>query len=746
MVSGEVIGEAVVSLAADTDGFLRDISDATSEAEGKFSDMSESVSKSGDGFKSVGTALTVGVSAPLALVGAAGLKASSDVGGGLRTLQRGVNDTGTSLDGLKNSFKNVFGTTPVDATELGEAMSNLHMQTGLTGTALEELTTKFINLSRVTGTPLLPNIENVTSALREFGVPVDQDSAKLDELYKVSLATNLPFDQLATTLQNNAAIFRAYGLNVEQSAAFLGELKQQGIDSTPVMSGLRKEISNGSSEYKKDVEALDNATTALSKNTDAKKTATLTTNLNNAQSAVTGDLNANLGTSFEQLVGKIRGAKSETEGMNISVDAFGTKAGPQMYTAIMTNKVGFDDFKKVTGDTTTGIDDMNTSTSTFSDSMTVMKQRTELALSPLGTAITKTMKSAEPDMLKITGLVEQMGKKFAELPEPVQRAAVLTGAFATQLGPVAIGIGNAMPAVDKFWGGLGKVKDGLVWVIGKLALSTTATTTNTVAVKANNIANDTSTGNLGKVKDALIWVATKLGISTGATVANTTATGLNTGVVETSTIATNLNAGAHQNVATKADLASGSMTAAGGAAGGAKLGYMGLIGTLGELVIVLGLAYVAQQKLNEVMAQRAQDSPKVAQETGTAPDGSKVYDAGGAGGSGGVVAGNKSDWWNVDVGGWFGRIGMASGGIVRNRPGGVPIVVGEGGEDEYIIPTSKMGDFGAIAAQPQMAGGTVFNVAFNNATLTSVDEADRLGRRMAYTANEYLRRSGHSRG
>ena len=144
--------------------------------------------------------------------------------------------------------------------------------------------------------------------------------------------------------------------------------------------------------------------------------------------------------------------------------------------------------------------------------------------------------------------------------------------------------------------------------------------------------------------------------------------------------------------------------------------------------------------------QRAQNSPKVAQETGTAPDGSKVYDAGGAGGSGGVVAGNKSDWWNVDVGGWFGRIGMASGGIVRNRPGGVPIVVGEGGEDEYIIPTSKMGDFGAIAAQPQMAGGTVFNVAFNNATLTSVDEADRLGRRMAYTANEYLRRSGHSRG
>ena len=110
----------------------------------------------------------------------------------------------------------------------------------------------------------------------------------------------------------------------------------------------------------------------------------------------------------------------------------------------------------------------------------------------------------------------------------------------------------------------------------------------------------------------------------------------------------------------------------------------------------------------------------------------------------------------------------AQGAYVRSRAGGQLMVVGEGGEDEYIIPASKMGNLGEISALPQMsagglvsggmvsslgtsvkstqAGNTTFNVVFNNATLTSVDEAERLGRKMAYSANEYQRRSGHSRG
>jgi hypothetical protein len=41
---------------------------------------------------------------------------------------------------------------------------------------------------------------------------------------------------------------------------------------------------------------------------------------------------------------------------------------------------------------------------------------------------------------------------------------------------------------------------------------------------------------------------------------------------------------------------------------------------------------------------------------------------------------------------------MARGGMVRATPGGTAVILGEGGEDEWVIPASKMG------------GGTVYNV------------------------------------
>jgi hypothetical protein len=112
-------------------------------------------------------------------------------------------------------------------------------------------------------------------------------------------------------------------------------------------------------------------------------------------------------------------------------------------------------------------------------------------------------------------------------------------------------------------------------------------------------------------------------------------------------------------------------------------------------------------------------------------------------------------------------LGLAEGGIVTHRPGGVLAVIGEGGEDEYVIPASKMGNFGAIAAMNRMAAGglvsggmvsslsstkpaassdTQFNVTFQNATITSPQDAERLALQMGYKALEIMRRQGHMRG
>jgi hypothetical protein len=47
---------------------------------------------------------------------------------------------------------------------------------------------------------------------------------------------------------------------------------------------------------------------------------------------------------------------------------------------------------------------------------------------------------------------------------------------------------------------------------------------------------------------------------------------------------------------------------------------------------------------------------------------------------------------------------MALGGLVLKKPGGTRVLLGEGGEDEFVIPRSKMGGFGGTPSNAELAG------------------------------------------
>ena len=94
-------------------------------------------------------------------------------------------------------------------------------------------------------------------------------------------------------------------------------------------------------------------------------------------------------------------------------------------------------------------------------------------------------------------------------------------------------------------------------------------------------------------------------------------------------------------------------------------------------------------------------------------------------------------------------IGLQHGGLVT-KP--TLAVIGEAGP-ELVVPTSGISSFGLAGASATSASAAstqqtpiVFNVAFNNATLTSQQQANQLAQQMAYKTTEYLRRGGHARG
>src|SRR5450756_1658462 len=70
------------------------------------------------GMKTIGVGLTAAVTVPLVAIGAAAMKASSDVNGAYREIQRQTGATGVEMDKLKATFKDVFSTVPASAADV----------------------------------------------------------------------------------------------------------------------------------------------------------------------------------------------------------------------------------------------------------------------------------------------------------------------------------------------------------------------------------------------------------------------------------------------------------------------------------------------------------------------------------------------------------------------------------------------------------------------------------------------------
>lgn len=97
------------------------------------------------------------------------------------------------------------------------------------------------------------------------------------------------------------------------------------------------------------------------------------------------------------------------------------------------------------------------------------------------------------------------------------------------------------------------------------------------------------------------------------------------------------------------------------------------------------------------------------------------------------------------IGGVLSAVGLASGGYVKATPGGTLAVIGEGGEDEFVIPRSQMIDLlTGVSTAPiddelpvdevRTGGGVIVN---NHFTINSEMDAEDIGRRI----NNSIRRA-----
>lgn len=347
----------------------------------------------------------VGVGAGLA--GIAGLRMGDDYDAATDLIRSKTGQTGESLAGLEQSFKNVAGRVKEDIGTVSSVMSELAQRTGLTGPALEDLTQRVIEFSRVTGTDATENTALITRLFGDWSIATEDQAGTLDELMRASQATGLEVDDLMSTVVQFGAPLRLLGFSLEESAAMLGKWEKEGVNTDTMLTGLKFAVKSLAAEG---VPASDMAAT---------------------------------------LRDRIKSIGDSADPVSESMKLFGLRAGADLAAAIKEGRFSIDDLVDTIENGGDTVKAAAADTRDFGDGISELKNQIATAIGPITDDFAGLADSLGNAIFLLPAVTGAVGSLTGALWAKVAAAAAANGGWATYLktlGPSAgilgaVGIG-----------------------------------------------------------------------------------------------------------------------------------------------------------------------------------------------------------------------------------------------------------------------------------------------------------------
>lgn len=430
----------------------------------------------GTKMESFGKKMSV-VSAGIAGIGAASIKAFTELDEGYDTIVTKTGATGEALEGLTKSADNIFGSMPEDMATVGEAIGEVNTRFHSTGEELESTSKQFVQFASINGTNVTQSVDQVDKIMRAWNVDASQTGNLLGLLTAKAQETGISVDTLEGYVLDNNAQFKEMGLTLPQAINLMAQFDENGVDSTQAMAGLKKALQNATSEGKSMDEALSDT------------------------------------------IGSINNAKTETEAMQIATELFGKKGAAEMTKAIRENRVDLTSLSSSMKEYGSTVEDTYNGTLDPIDNSKVAMNNAKLALSTLAST---AQTSAAPMIETLTGKIQDLTKWFQSLSPAQQQTLIKVGLVTAAVGPLAVGFGKVAKGVSSTIEFGQKFVSGAAGIIAKITAKTAATAAGTAADTAS-----TATTAAGTVATTAHTTAT-----TAATVA-TTAFGVALKVLQT---------------------------------------------------------------------------------------------------------------------------------------------------------------------------------------------------------------------
>jgi TP901 family phage tail tape measure protein len=274
--------------------------------------------------------------------------------------------TGQALSDMQDSFERTLSHSASNAKDVGEAVGEVARQFGLTGEDLAEFSLQVLDVTRMMGGDVTTNVKDLAQAMKAFNIPTEEAVPIMEAVFVASQKSGVAFDELLKSVKTYASPMKSLKFSFKESVAMIAKWTSQGLNADKMIMSLRLGIANI-------VDPAKDADAALED-----------------MGAVTGDIRE----KFDAAVLAIKGAKDETEAMNIGMTIFGKRGGADLVTAIREGKLTAEDFTMAMDDASGAIERTFQATADWPELLQMAKNKITVALEPIGAGLLSVAKIA----------------------------------------------------------------------------------------------------------------------------------------------------------------------------------------------------------------------------------------------------------------------------------------------------------------------------------------------------------------
>lgn len=218
---------------------MKDVKKQFEEGTGGISGMLERL---GGSISSVGSQLTL-MTAPLAAIGAVGVKTAADFDSAMTEISARTGLVGDDLEKVRQTALKLGADTIFSGQQAADSFLNLLTAGMSTEQALQALPS-ILNAAAASGEDLGTTADGITSILASFGMEADQTSAVVEALSRAAGASKASMGSLSEGFVKIGPVAKQFGISMGDTAGMLAVLAQNGISGAEAGTQLKSMLLN----------------------------------------------------------------------------------------------------------------------------------------------------------------------------------------------------------------------------------------------------------------------------------------------------------------------------------------------------------------------------------------------------------------------------------------------------------------------------------------------------------------------